>query len=293
MFKFRAISFPILLGIFLLTIFWKDGGPWIFWALSGLMMFALTLEVLQMLEKAGVPSFPKVTGILTALFFWAVILGNEWPAGKAVIFCLFFLLLFGSWLALLRVSDRILFLKKFLVSCGTFLFIAVPYLLLVVIYYSKDVFLTVDGTIEEIRTGSMNFLFLVLVTKAMDTGGYIAGVLSGKWMPGGNHKIIPSISPKKSVEGTLGGILFSVGTALIFYACGAAPVQTGIGWCLLAGLILAVGSFAGDLTESALKRACGVKDSAHWIPGMGGVFDVLDSFIYNGILFSILLMIKF
>ncbi len=293
MFKFRAISFPILLGIFLLMIFWKTGGPWIFLVLSGLMMSALALEVLRMLENVEIPSFPKVTGILTALLFWSVSLGDIWPAGKTVVFCLFFLLLFVGWLALLRVSDRILFLKKFLISCGTLIFISIPYLLLVVIYHSKDVFLAADGTMEEVRTGAMNFLFLVLVTKAMDTGGYIVGMLSGKWMPGGNHKIVPTISPKKSVEGTLGGILFSVGTALIFYACGAVPVGTGIGWCLLAGLVLAVGSFAGDLTESALKRACNVKDSAHWIPGMGGVFDVLDSFIYNGMLFSILLMIRF
>ena len=56
----------------------------------------------------------------------------------------------------------------------------------------------------------------------------------------------------------------------------------------LAGVVLALGSFAGDLTESALKRAAGIKDSAGYIPGMGGVFDVLDSFIYNGMLFSVL-----
>ena len=52
--------------------------------------------------------------------------------------------------------------------------------------------------------------------------------------------------------------------------------------------MLGLGSFAGDLTESALKRTAGVKDSGHIIPGMGGVFDVLDSFIYNGMLFWVL-----
>ena len=51
------------------------------------------------------------------------------------------------------------------------------------------------------------------------------------------------------------------------------------------GVILSLLSLAGDLTESSLKRAAGVKDSANWIPGMGGVFDVLDSFLYNGMLF--------
>ena len=53
--------------------------------------------------------------------------------------------------------------------------------------------------------------------------------------------------------------------------------------------ILALGSFFGDLTESALKRAADIKDSGSYIPGMGGIFDVLDSFIYNGWIFAALL----
>jgi phosphatidate cytidylyltransferase len=48
---------------------------------------------------------------------------------------------------------------------------------------------------------------------------------------------------------------------------------------------LSLGSFFGDLTESAVKRLCDVKDSGSFVPGMGGAFDVLDSFLYNGLLF--------
>ena len=55
-----------------------------------------------------------------------------------------------------------------------------------------------------------------------------------------------------------------------------------------AGVVLAVGSFFGDLTESALKRRCGIKDSGNYIPGMGGALDILDSFIYNGVLLIIM-----
>jgi CDP-diglyceride synthetase len=161
-------------------------------------------------------------------------------------------------------------------SCGVTLMLAVP-LFFTALVYLYEPFL---------------FLFLVLVTKAMDTGGYIFGELSSLLM-GGNHKICPSFSPKKSWEGTIGGLIFSVGVSLLFYNYdpvdfGSDPVS---GTCfsiyiyIILGIMLGLGSFAGDLTESAVKRICGVKDSNNIIPGMGGAFDVLDSFIYNGILF--------
>jgi phosphatidate cytidylyltransferase len=134
--------------------------------------------------------------------------------------------------------------------------------------------------------GAFLFLFLVLVTKAMDTGGYIFGKLSAV-ICGGNHKICPTFSPKKSWEGTLGGLLFSVGVALLFWKYNPV-IGTAVWKYVVCGIVLGLGSFAGDLTESVVKRICGVKDSNHIIPGMGGAFDVLDSFIYNGIIFFFL-----
>jgi phosphatidate cytidylyltransferase len=122
----------------------------------------------------------------------------------------------------------------------------------------------------------------------MDTGGYIFGKLSAV-ICGGNHKICPTFSPKKSWEGTLGGLLFSVGDALLFWKYNPV-IGTAVWKYVVCGIVLGLGSFAGDLTESAVKRICGVKDSNHIIPGMGGAFDVLDSFIYNGIIFTLLLM---
>ena len=127
---------------------------------------------------------------------------------------------------------------------------------------------------------------MILVTKAMDTGGDIFGMLSSKLLPGGNHKLCPSISPKKSWEGVAGGVVLSMLTAWCFFRFFPDwHFEVWIGalrlWKFLAfGVLLALASIAGDLTESALKRKCGVKDSANWIPGMGGALDVLDSFIY-------------
>ena len=128
-------------------------------------------------------------------------------------------------------------------------------------------------------------LSVIFIVWANDVGAYLVGRVFGR------HRLFERISPKKSWEGTIGGVLLSVAVSLLFYwyyAERSNAVSASLAWYILAGVILAVGSFAGDLTESALKRTCGVKDSGHWIPGMGGAFDVLDSFIYNGVIFWIL-----
>ena len=130
-------------------------------------------------------------------------------------------------------------------------------------------------------------LFLIAVSKTMDTGGYIFGMLSSKLLPGGNHKIAPSVSPKKSWEGFAGGLILTVLAACCFHWWG----DLKLWWCVATGVVLAVGSFFGDLTESALKRRCGIKDSGSYIPGMGGALDVLDSFIYNGVLLIIMTVV--
>ena len=86
-------------------------------------------------------------------------------------------------------------------------------------------------------------------------------------------------------------MLFSIGAAFLIWKCAESGAlrYAPAWWVVLSGILLAAGSMAGDLTESAFKRAAGIKDSANYIPGMGGVFDVLDSFIYNGWIFAVLL----
>lgn len=125
--------------------------------------------------------------------------------------------------------------------------------------------------------------FLVAVTKAGDIGAYTVGSLTAR-RPQGNHKIMPAVSPKKSWEGMWGGMLFSVGMAvLLVWACGGSLLLNGkpvvgfagaVGW----GLFAAILGFWGDVAESALKRAANVKNSGV-LPGLGGVLDVLDSLI--------------
>lgn len=292
MFQYRAISFPLLLAFFAAMIFWQPWGRYLFLAAGTGAMFLLGLEFFAMLENLALPAFRKTGAFLLAAAFFTLNAmngmlfsagGSTWTGIRvnAVSWLMLFLLVvpFIGWFLLLFVKDKAMLLKKLPVTIGGVTLLFITFLPLS----------TVFGTFWRYAyIGNVNFLFLVLVTKSMDTGGYIFGLLSNKWLPGGNHKIVPSISPKKSWEGFFGGIAFSVGVALLLWKFNWQPFTMGVWMTVISGVVLALGSFAGDLTESALKRAAGVKDSANIIPGMGGVFDVLDSFIYNGLLFSVL-----
>jgi phosphatidate cytidylyltransferase len=122
-------------------------------------------------------------------------------------------------------------------------------------------------------TDGRGWVFLVLfAVMACDTMAYFVGVSFGK------HKLYPSVSPKKSIEGSLGGLVGSclgvwLATALFLPTLGATQM-------VLVGLLLGVAGQVGDLFESLLKRACGVKDSGAILPGHGGILDRLDSLLF-------------
>ena len=298
MFKYRAISFPVLIALLAVMVFWPEWGKYLFSIVAGVMAGMMFYEAGAMLERIGIRSFVKSAAILGGFFLAAMLLGiafqpdnpySEWVVGESkwknaralcqilMVFC-FLAMVYGGWVMVLFRKEKRSVLERTLGSVGILLICGIPMIALALIYFQ-------DGL------GPVALFFVMMVTKSMDTGGYIFGMLSNRWMPGGNHKIVPSISPKKSWEGTIGGVILSVVVSLLFYWLYCSRnlgVDAPVGWYIVAAVVLALGSFAGDLTESALKRTCEVKDSGHWIPGMGGAFDVLDSFIYNGILFWLL-----
>lgn len=292
MFKYRAISFPILIALLAVMIFWPEWGRYLFVVVASLAAAMMFREIGAMLRNIGVAVFEKSTVLFGGLFLFSMLsLSVARQTGSRAMTILFFLLLmfcmlaviYAGWLLLLFGKEKKENFDRMLRSVGIFLLAGTPVYALSMVYF--------EGS-----EGQVALFYVMMVTKSMDTGGYIFGMLSGKYLPGGNHKIVPSISPKKSWEGTIGGVLLSVAVSLLFYwyyAESSNGVSASLAWYILAGVILAVGSFAGDLTESALKRTCGVKDSGHWIPGMGGAFDVLDSFIYNGVIFWILCLFRF
>lgn len=119
------------------------------------------------------------------------------------------------------------------------------------------------------------FLTALLVTWLSDTGAYMTGRSFGK------RPLAPHISPKKTIEGAVGGLIAAAITAVI---CGLA---FGLGlnpaYAVLLGIVLSVVGVAGDLTESLIKRQSGVKDSAHLIPGHGGMLDRVDALVFVGV----------
>ena len=121
--------------------------------------------------------------------------------------------------------------------------------------------------------------FLLFATYGCDTGAYFTGYLIGK------HPLIPRLSPKKTVEGSLGGMilgtLFGVGIAYFF------PFGLTLGKATILAFLLTVTSQIGDLTFSALKRHYQIKDFSNLLPGHGGDLDRIDSLVFNVIVFSV------
>lgn len=116
---------------------------------------------------------------------------------------------------------------------------------------------------------------LLVACAATDIGAYFMGKFFGR------HQLMPSVSPKKTVEGSLGAVFWAMGVLWVVGACwGMPPVHR-----LALGFLVAVGGQFGDLWESALKRDVGVKDSGDLIQGHGGVLDRFDSLAFAAPLF--------
>ena len=116
-----------------------------------------------------------------------------------------------------------------------------------------------------------------------DSFAYIVGSRIGK------HKMVPKISPKKSWEGFVGGILGSVLIWLILWATHF--YKLSLPYALLCGVVVSILGVIGDLIESRIKRGVGVKDSGNLIPGHGGMLDRSDSLIFGCITAQLLLMV--
>lgn len=115
-------------------------------------------------------------------------------------------------------------------------------------------------------------LFALLTTFATDTGAYALGRLIGR------HRLAPRISPSKTVEGALGGLIAACAAAVALNAV----LGLGQPLALIAvlGAVVAVAAQFGDLAESLIKRAAGVKDMSTMLPGHGGLLDRLDSLLF-------------
>lgn len=135
--------------------------------------------------------------------------------------------------------------------------------------------LTLPALVDGAVTGRDLVLYVVLLTALNDILQYVWGKSIGK------YKIIPKVSPNKTVEGFLGAFVTIIFLAWVF------SFLTPFIWyeALLAGIIISGAGFVGDIVISMIKRDMGVKDSGSMIPGHGGVLDRIDSLVYTAPLF--------
>ncbi len=114
-------------------------------------------------------------------------------------------------------------------------------------------------------------LFILVTTKACDIGAFFTGKAIGK------HKLIPWLSPKKTWEGLVGGVLASIAIALAGWSLVEPVKDAPLLLAIPTGLIIALVAQAGDLAISLYKRDAAAKDSGQSLPGFGGILDIIDS----------------
>ena len=126
------------------------------------------------------------------------------------------------------------------------------------------------GYTTDPQLGGWVVFFVMLLVWCADSGAYFVGRAFGR------RKLLPAVSPQKTIEGLVGGLLLSAGVATaVAYGCSLGLRQTLI--VVVCSMVAMLASVLGDLTESLFKRQAGIKDSGSLLPGHGGVLDRIDS----------------
>ncbi len=261
----RISSSAVLIAMCCVGLFVKPLFDLIILALTGLGLY----EFFTMLEKKGIVLY-KYFGIAIGLLIPASIMFHfELTKGWELLFIVCALL----FLIVMQFRRR--------QSAGTIVGISTT--IFGILYVSW--FLSYLVRIRQMPDGISLVAAVLLITKACDIGAYFVGT---RW---GRHKLIPQISPNKTVEGALAGLVSSV-----FVACACQLFlprgMFTVGTIVLIGFSLGIVAQMGDLSESLMKRDCGIKDSASLIPGMGGILDTMDSVLFTAPVFYFYIALK-
>lgn len=231
------------------------------------------IMVLAAYEWIGLSKFNKIQ---TIIFVLGLVLSNLWVwqqlAQHPLNILLILLISFAFWI--INIIYLILYPKAQNFWYGTWWIKAINGILLLVPMLALSLFLY--------NTNKQTFMLLLCLIWSADIGAYFVGKYLGK------HKLIPSVSPNKTIEGVGGGVLLSLVVMGVYFYINYG-VMIGLSQIIFV-VILVVFSIVGDLYQSLYKRAAGVKDSGHLLPGHGGILDRIDSLPPAAMIFTIALM---
>lgn len=246
------IAIPVVLAIVWL------GGWWAF-AAATIVVILGAYELHRMMLHEGYHPLILISLALSVLFLVAAML----PQLRLL------LLESGLGIALLVTFPLLFFRKKLegaMVDWSLTLAIAIY------LGWPLSLFPLLRGFQVGISTGFWWVLTVLLGVWGFDTGAFFTGHFIGR------HKLAPNISPAKTWEGVIGGMILSITAALLF-----TTLPLGVPWYLaiLLGILIGIAATLGDLAESLIKRQTHVKDSGQIMPGHGGILDRLDSLLFG------------
>ena len=258
------VALPIIIASIVLPI-WVPEAVWIFVAIAGFAMAAGLFEFYSLTKKLELKADPSI-GYLWAICLFIGFVFDA-PAKQPDLI----LATIAVFLMALLVSQMFRFrvdFSKMLIGIGVTL-LGVMY----VAFLGGYLVATRMGfeQLPNLSTHLLGYFFLVVF--ASDTGAYFTGRAIGK------HKLAPAISPGKTIEGLIGGILSAAAVAALatWWFFPELPYQ----WSIPLAIVLALVGVLGDLAESAIKRGSKTKDAASILPGHGGFLDRLDSLLFG------------
>lgn len=252
--KQRIIT-GIVAGILFLLILLIGGT--IFSAIIGILAIIGLLELLKMKTMNHI-IFPYIIGIMTVAL--VVLPSGIYPNNFDV----------DGFKYKIFIVAMLLLLVHTVLTKNKFTFEDAAFVLLSVFYVGIG-FYYINAT-RMLENGMVITIFVLLSIWASDSGAYFVGKFAGK------RKLWPVISPNKTIEGSIGGILLAIVVAIIFQAI--VPVVDSFAYAFFIGLAAAIFGQIGDLVQSAFKRIYNVKDSGKLLPGHGGILDRLDSWLF-------------
>jgi phosphatidate cytidylyltransferase len=254
----RIISAVVFLPILIVTL-WR-GAPVYFAALAAVAIVLGLIEYYRLSERVGARA-GRVTGLLASA---ALLLAFYRGQHELIVAILAALVIAEMTLQMVANND----LRGTLTAAAATVF-GVAYVAVLGGYLIALRMIADPGT--QLPAKLLSLFFLIVF--AGDTGAYYTGRALGR------HKLAPRISPGKTVEGLIGGLLANVAAAVIAHYTFFPELK--LNHAVPLALVMGALGVIGDLCESMLKRGAQTKDAAQIIPGHGGVLDRLDSIVFN------------